>query len=246
MLLQQPEESIAWNHLTETELRQLHCRFGHPSVRRLLRVLQRAGYESVEQRAIEHLTKYCHQCQLNGKAPGRFKFTLKDDHEFNWCIIIDVIYLDSKPVLHVIDESTAFQAAKFLKDMSAKSTWDTLRICWIDVYQGPPDIIVSDAGKNFASEEFRQHATSMGISVKEVPVEAHNSVGKVERYHAPLRRAYDILCNELSTTSKEVILQMAIKAVNDSTGPNGIVPTLLVFGAYPRMTKDSPPSPSIT
>jgi hypothetical protein len=39
---------------------------------------------------------------------------------------------------------------------------------------------------------------------------------------------------------------MAVKAVNDSAGPDGIVPTLLVFGAYPRMTRDSPPSPSIT
>jgi hypothetical protein len=39
---------------------------------------------------------------------------------------------------------------------------------------------------------------------------------------------------------------MAVKAVNDSAGPDGIVPTLLVFGAYPRLTRDSPPSPSIT
>ncbi|KAM4064075.1 hypothetical protein HRG_012589 [Hirsutella rhossiliensis] len=39
----------------------------------------------------------------------------------------------------------------------------------------------------------------------------------------------------------EAILQMAIKAINDTAGPNGIVPTLLVFGAYPRMALDSPP-----
>jgi hypothetical protein len=192
--------------------------------------------------------KYCHQCQMNAKAPGRFKFTLKDDYEFNWCIIVDVMYLDGKPVLHIVDEATAFQAAKFLKDMSAKTTWDALRVCWIDVYQGPPDIIVSNTSKNFASEEFQQHAATMNIDIKEVPVEAHNSVGKIEQYHGPLRRAYEILSKELPllSTKKEVILQMAVKAVNDSAGPDGIVPTLLVFGAYPRMTKDSPPSPSIT
>jgi hypothetical protein len=38
---------------------------------------------------------------------------------------------------------------------------------------------------------------------------------------------------------------MAVKAVNDSAGPDGLVPTLLVFGAYPRMTDDSLPSLSI-
>jgi hypothetical protein len=53
------------------------------------------------------------------KSPGRFKFTLKDDHKFNYSIIIDVIYLDGKPVLQVVDSAIAFKAARFLKDMSA-------------------------------------------------------------------------------------------------------------------------------
>jgi hypothetical protein len=37
---------------------------------------------------------------------------------------------------------------------------------------------------------------------------------------------------------------MAVKAVNDTAGPDGLVPTLLVFGAFPRMNTDSPPSQS--
>ena len=45
MLLHQPEKSLAWSHLTESELRQLHRRFGHPSVQRLARVLKRAGHD---------------------------------------------------------------------------------------------------------------------------------------------------------------------------------------------------------
>ena len=85
----------------------------------------------------------------------------------------------------------------------------------------------------------------MNIEIKEVPVEAHNSIGKVERYHALLRRAYQILASELPNTSKDLILQMAVKAINDSAGPDGIVPTLLVFSTYPCMLRDSPPSPSI-
>ena len=38
---------------------------------------------------------------------------------------------------------------------------------------------------------------------------------------------------------------MAVKAVNNSAGPDGLVPILLVFGAYPRMTNDLLPSLSI-
>ena len=39
---------------------------------------------------------------------------------------------------------------------------------------------------------------------------------------------------------------MAVKAVNDTAGPNGLVPTLLVYGAYPRISKLDPPAPSVT
>jgi hypothetical protein len=40
--------------------------------------------------------------------------------------------------------------------------------------------------------------------------------------------------------SNKAILQIAIKAVNNTTRPNKLVPILLVFGAYPRMTIELP------
>jgi hypothetical protein len=38
---------------------------------------------------------------------------------------------------------------------------------------------------------------------------------------------------------------MAVKAVNDTAGLDGLVPTLLVYRAYPRMTNLDPSAPSI-
>ena len=49
----------------------------------------------------------------------------------------------------------------------------------------------------------------------------------------PLCRVYEIISSELKGASKELTLQMAVKAVNNSAGPDGLVPILLVFGAYP-------------
>jgi hypothetical protein len=37
----------------------------------------------------------------------------------------------------------------------------------------------------------------MAIKIKEVPIEAHNSIGKVERYYTLLRRAYKIIRDKL-------------------------------------------------
>ena len=39
---------------------------------------------------------------------------------------------------------------------------------------------------------------------------------------------------------------MAVKAVNDTASPNGLVPTLLVYRAYLRISNLDPPAPSIT
>ena len=39
---------------------------------------------------------------------------------------------------------------------------------------------------------------------------------------------------------------MAVKAVNDTASPNGLVPTLLVYGAYLRISKLDPYAPSVT
>ena len=131
--------------------------------------------------------------------------------------------------------------------MSAWNAWDTLHTYWINTYQRSPDYIVHDAGKNFTATEFKQLASSMSIKVKEVSVKAHNSIGLVEQYHALLHHAYEILREELKNehVNREMILQMAVKAVNDSAGPAGIILTLLVFRSYPRMTEMDLPSPSI-
>lgn len=237
--IRKEEASVAF--LTQKEMFRLHCRFGHPSVSRLYKLLHRSGHDA-EMETLETIKKFCHYCQVKGAAPQRFKFTLKKDREFNYEIIVDIMQLENQPVLHVVDWATSFQAARFLPEQSAKVTWETLRACWIDTYLGPPDILSHDAGTNFAAEMFRIEAKMIGVTCVQVPVEAHQSIGKVERYHAPLRRAFEIITLELDQTPKEVRLQMAVKACNDTMGPDGYVPTLLVFGAYPRMTYDSPPS----
>jgi hypothetical protein len=131
-------------------------------------------------------------------------------------------------------------------NISAKHTWDKLRECWIDTYLGPPDQIAHDAGKNFVSKEFQQYARTVGTVTKSVPVETHHSIGIVERYHGPVRRAYQIASEELPDLDRDAALQMAFKAINDTAGPDGIVPTLLVFGAYPRLVESDAPSPTVS
>jgi hypothetical protein len=110
---------------------------------------------------------------------------------------------------------------------------------------GPPDQFITDTGKQFTSKEFSQHAGTMGIKVKIVPIEAHNSIGIVEHYHSPVQYTYLVISTEIQDISKDITLQMAFKAINDTAGPDSLVPTLLVYSALSQMVEYDTPLPSI-
>jgi hypothetical protein len=86
----------------------------------------------------------------------------------------------------------------------------------------------------------------MSIIVKIVSIETHHSIEMMKRYHEPLRRAYSIISAEISEIDPELALQMTFKAINDSTGFNDLISTLLVFDVYPRMIEMNAPSSIIT
>jgi hypothetical protein len=48
----------------------------------------------VNKKEIEQLNKFCKHCQKHGKSPGRFRFKLRDELDFNFTIIVDVMFVD--------------------------------------------------------------------------------------------------------------------------------------------------------
>ena len=73
-----------------------------------------------------------------------------------------------------------------------------------------------------------------GIELTLSGVEEHNALGEGERYHSCLRQVYEMVKADFRTIEAEYALQIAVKVVNDTAGPKGLVPTLLVFGIVPR------------
>ncbi len=135
---------------TEIELRLLHRRFRHPQNDKLVNLLRRARFASVSEETKKMLDKIvlnCEACQIYASKPRRFQFTLRDDKDFNDSVYIDVFVIDCAPILHVVDEATRYQAARWLDKVSAPVLWTALRLCSIDVYLGPPDDIVHDDEK---------------------------------------------------------------------------------------------------
>ncbi len=90
--------------------------------------------------------------------------------DFNHSVYIEVFFIDRTPILHVVDEATRYQAARWLDNVSVPALWTALRLCWIDVYLGPPDVIVHDAANSILAKEFQASAAILHIKTKCVPV----------------------------------------------------------------------------
>lgn len=238
-------EDVVNSLYSEKELRKLHRNFGHPSVSALTNLLKRANPDHMDrevQDAIMRLTKACTTCATHASRPRRFKLTVgTNDLKFNHTLAVDIMTLNGKPLLHVVDEATHYTSAVFLNRQRASDTWKGLLRCWSRVYLGPPDFLRMDQGTNFIAKEFVESATAEGITVLPAPIESPSTMSHVERYHAPLRAAFKKIRDSLPTSESDSdCLQMALKAVNDTIGPEGLCPTLLVYGALPRHPLSAP------
>ena len=230
---------------TEQELQRLHRNFGHPSVSTLRKVLKTANpseMDSITKKAIEDLTRKCDICQKHATAPRRFKLTVGcDDLRFNHVVAADIMYVKRKPILHMVDEATHFMAATFLRNHTSEQVWKGLMKCWSRVYLGPPDHLRIDQGSNFISREFLDNAESDGITVLEAPIESPSTMSHSERYHGPLRNTYTKIRECMPRTETDAdCLQLAVKCLNDTVGPEGLCPTVLVYGTFPKLTRRTP------
>lgn len=80
----------------------------------------------IEFYVLEHQTKYYEHCQKYEQSPNQFSFIIIDDIEFNYNIIVDILYIERKPVLYLVDKVTCFHIERWLKDISAKYVLDQL------------------------------------------------------------------------------------------------------------------------
>lgn len=136
------------------------------------------------------LRKISDDCKIRKiNAPPARHFRLPEganDLQSNHRVVFDTMFLKNRPVIHLVDESTHFSAALFLKKKSTKDIWKEIASLWFSTYKGLPDYLAVDQVKNFVSKEMKSKADASGVQLKEAPIETPRSIGIVERYHEPL------------------------------------------------------------
>lgn len=188
----------ALNHhsIHTVRAKKMHQHFWHTSASKLYNLLKRMKPEATNEKTLtvfKEIQATCHTCQKYGKGPHRFRVSLPSGEcTFNHEIAMDLLWIEGHPALHVVDMHTNFSAAVFLQEKSTASIWNAFILCWATAYIGYPDKMRLDQDSVFTSEQFRTLAVSAGIELQYSGVESHNALGAGERYHAPLRRIYNI------------------------------------------------------
>lgn len=132
------------------------------------------------------------------------------------------------------------------RDVKADDVWRAITEAWSLTYLRWPDTIRHDRGVQFVAEKLLAAAGEVGVQCVSIAVEKPNALGIGERIHGPIRRIVDKLAMDFSSLSQnlELLVQAAVKSYNDTVGVDGLVPTLLVFGAYPKVPLYASPDAS--
>ena len=148
---------------------------------------------------------------------------------------MDLMFIDGRAILHIVDTATKFSAATYLEKygQSTIGIWNAFVDCWCTIYTGYPYRIKCDSGSVFTSEKWKALNCMAGTNISISRVEAHNSLGMGKRLHSPVRRIFYKVRTDHPTVRKELLLRIAIKAMNDTIGEDGLVPSLLVLGIVP-------------
>ena len=93
-----------------------------------------------------------------------------------------------------------------------------------------------DQGSPFRSVRWTNRAQAVGTYIQESGVEAHNFLGLGEIYHAPLRLIFGKIREAHPEMDQNVILKLAVEAVNDTVARKGLVPSYFVFGCITQFS----------
>lgn len=148
---------------------------------------------------------------------------------------MDSIKLDGHSVLHVVDRDIKFEAACFSFGESSSKIQETFISAWVSTCVSYPECYAVDQELQFQNDWWKNLLQTAWIKLHPSGVKSQNALGVGERYREFLTRTYSKIKTGNPTLFSNQARPLAVKALKDTAGPNGHVPTILVIGLMPRL-----------
>lgn len=138
------------------------------------------------------------------------------------------MYICQKPVLHIVDSAAKSSASRFLADSSTSSAWTAFFECWGSVHTDLLNKIRVHHG-SCIGDDFYTVASGARNTYGRSGSKAHSSLWIRKGFHKPLRNTFRKakLSRALHILNSST-LSTRVKVMNDTLGPEGLVPSALV------------------
>lgn len=128
--------------LTIVELIELYRQFIHPSDGKLYSLLKSAYAQQINEKITQmtqDITDNCEHCFEHSVPPFKLGASVPmEEVLFNREVSIDLMCLNGKPVLHVVDTDTGFLNGVIIKYKTTEGLWTIFLNCWTSVCIGFP------------------------------------------------------------------------------------------------------------
>lgn len=189
---------IRWTNynslFTRQELLRMHRDLYHPSTHKLLALIRWSNLKHADKHTrnmLEEISQSCSNCQIISQKVQRCKVSMTNVKIiFNRKLALDLIWLDRKAALYIVDIDTHFNSAQFLNTQTVEHVWEAFLSCWTTMFIGNPLKIRVDQCSVFTSIHFTLLCDTAGIEVKDYGIEHRNALGSSEPYHDPLQRIF--------------------------------------------------------
>ncbi len=95
--------------------------------------------DEATRKLLEKITKACETCQTFSAPPQCFRVSLPpSDIVFNREVALDLMWIEEKAVLHVVDIETGLNSATFLSYQTVEAVRHVFVICWAYLYIDSP------------------------------------------------------------------------------------------------------------
>ena len=212
---------------------KLHKQFAHPASSKLIKLLKDGGVDDpVLHKLIEEITEKCDICTKFKKKQLTPAVCFPRATEFNENIAVDLKSFTSKYMLHIIDHFTRFSRGVVINNKEADTIVDGLIRGWVAIF-GPPDFVLSDNGREFDNEKFKETAEKFNISVTSTAAESPWSNGMNERHNGILGEMVEKLVADGHSLVNAVC--WAVSAKNSLANVSGYSPSQLALGRNPQL-----------
>ena len=131
-----------------------HKQFSHPKGNKLCKLMKNAGIEDEEMlNIVEKTDEKCKTCIKYGRQPPKPIVTLPRATDFNQSVAMDLKFIDSKIILHLIDHFSRYSAACVISSKHRDIIIANILRFWVSPFGSPQKILV-DMGREFDNDDY--------------------------------------------------------------------------------------------